>query len=47
VPLFVAHQRIAEEARRMGFAVVTVTAPGDAGLLAGLEAQFGGNEMDS
>lgn len=47
VPLFVAHQRIAEEGRRMGFAVVTVTAPGDAGLLAGLEAQFGGNEMDS
>jgi uroporphyrinogen-III synthase len=46
VPLFVAHQRIAEEARRMGFAVVAVTAPGDAGLLDGLEAQFSGNEID-
>lgn len=40
VPLFVAHQRIAEEARQMRFAVVAVTAPGDAGLLAGLEAHF-------
>lgn len=40
VPLFVAHQRIAEEARQIGFAVVAVTAPGDAGLLAGLEAHF-------
>ncbi len=40
VPLFVAHQRIAEEARRMGFAEVIVTAPGDAGLLQGLEARF-------
>ncbi|MBI4988404.1 MAG: uroporphyrinogen-III synthase [Rhodocyclales bacterium] len=46
VPLFVAHQRIAEEARRFGFAAVLVTAPGDAGLLAGLAARFGGNEMD-
>ncbi len=46
VPLFVAHQRIAEEARRMGFALVTVTAPGDAGLLDGLEAHFRGNEID-
>lgn len=40
VPLFVAHQRIADEAGRMGFAEVVVTAPGDAGLLAGLEAHF-------
>lgn len=40
VPLFVAHQRIAEEARQMGFAEAIVTAPGDAGLLAGLEAYF-------
>ncbi len=40
VPLFVAHQRIAEEARQLGFAVVLVTAPGDAGLLSGLETHF-------
>jgi uroporphyrinogen-III synthase len=40
VPLLVAHQRIAEEARQMGFAEAIVTAPGDAGLLAGLEAHF-------
>ncbi|MBM3392557.1 MAG: uroporphyrinogen-III synthase [Betaproteobacteria bacterium] len=40
VPLFVAHQRIAEEARRLGFAEAIVTAPGDAGLLRGLEARF-------
>lgn len=40
VALFVAHQRIAEEARQMGFAEVTVTVPGDAGLLAGLEEHF-------
>ena len=46
VPLFVAHQRIAEEARQMGFAEAVVTAPGDAGLLAGLEAQFGANAKD-
>jgi uroporphyrinogen-III synthase len=46
VPLFVAHQRIAEEARQMGFAEVIVTAPGDAGLLAGLEARFGAMETD-
>lgn len=43
-PLFVAHQRIAEEAAAMGFADVTVTAPGDAGLLAGLEARFIGKD---
>ncbi|MCP5298010.1 MAG: uroporphyrinogen-III synthase [Zoogloeaceae bacterium] len=42
--LFVAHQRIAEEAAAMGFADVTATAPGDAGLLAGLEARFIGKD---
>ncbi len=41
VPLFVAHQRIAEEARRLGFGHVTVTGPGDAGLVDGLEKHFG------
>lgn len=46
VPLFVAHQRIAEEARQMGFADTVVTAPGDAGLLQGLEAHFSGKDMD-
>lgn len=46
VPLFVAHQRIAEEARRMGFAETIATAPGDTGLLAGLEARFGAMETD-
>jgi uroporphyrinogen-III synthase len=40
-PLFVAHRRIDEEARSLGFVRVTVTGPGDAGLLAGLEAYFG------
>jgi uroporphyrinogen-III synthase len=44
VPLFVAHQRIAEEARQMGFAEAIVTAPGDAGLLDGLEAHFAGRK---
>jgi uroporphyrinogen-III synthase len=46
VPLFVAHQRIAEEARHMGFAETIATAPGDEGLLAGLEAYFGAMETD-
>lgn len=46
VPLFVAHQRIAEVARGMGFAKVVVTAPGDAGLLGGLEAFFSANETE-
>jgi uroporphyrinogen-III synthase len=46
VPLFVAHQRIAEEARQLGFAEAIVTAPGDDGLLAGLEAYFGAMETD-
>ena len=45
-PLFVAHQRIAEEARQMGFAEAVITAPGDDGLLAGLEAYFGAMETD-
>ncbi|HMM55513.1 MAG TPA: uroporphyrinogen-III synthase [Candidatus Desulfobacillus sp.] len=40
LPLFVVHRRIGEEARRLGFADVVVTAPGDAGLLAALEARF-------
>ncbi len=43
-PLFVAHQRIAEEAAATGFTDVTVTAPGDAGLLAGLEARYFGKD---
>ena len=42
VPLFVAHQRIGEAARTLGFARVVVTGPGDAGLLQGLEAHFSG-----
>lgn len=46
VPLFVSHQRIAGEARQMGFAEAIVTAPGDDGLLAGLEAHFGAMETD-
>ncbi len=46
VPLFVAHRRIAEEARRLGFAKVVVTAPGDAGLIEGLEAFFSANDTD-
>jgi len=46
VPLFVAHQRIADEARQMGFAEAIVTAPGDDGLLQGLEAHFGRNDTD-
>lgn len=46
VPLFVAHQRIAEEARQMGFAEAVITAPGDDGLLVGLEAYFGAMETD-
>lgn len=40
VPLFVSHQRIAEEARAVGFAEAIATGPGDAGLLEGLEARF-------
>lgn len=44
VPLLVAHQRIAEEARQLGFAEAIVTAPGDAGLLQGLEAHFCGKD---
>lgn len=46
VPLFVAHRRIAEEARQLGFAETIVTAPGDEGLLAGLEAHFAALETD-
>lgn len=40
-PLFVPHERIAEVARGMGLAHVTVTPPGDEGLLAGLLAWRG------
>ena len=40
VPLFVPHPRIAEAARRGGFATVIPTGPGDSGLLDGLRAHF-------
>lgn len=40
-PLFVPHARIAEAARGMGLTRVTVTPPGDEGLLAGLLAWRG------
>lgn len=40
-PLFVAHRRIADEARRLDFSKVEVTGAGDEGLLAGLIAHFG------
>lgn len=39
-PLFLPHQRIAEEARRLGFTRVVRTGVGDEGLLAGLIAYF-------
>lgn len=39
-PLFVPHERIAQAARARGVADVTVTAPGDAGLLAGLRKRY-------
>lgn len=39
--LLVTHQRIGEAARQTGFEKIIVTAAGDDGLLAGLEAQFG------
>lgn len=38
VPVFACHPRIAERARRQGFVQVVETPPGDAGLLAALEA---------
>ena len=41
-PLFVPHQRIAEEASRLGLERVLATGPGDEGLLAGLIAHFHG-----
>jgi uroporphyrinogen-III synthase len=41
-PLFVPHQRIAEQARKLHIASVVLTDPGDAGLVAGLLAYFGG-----
>lgn len=40
VPLFLPHERIAEEARRLGFREVVRTGAGDEGLLAGLIAYF-------
>ena len=39
-PLFVPHARIAQEAGRLGLLHVVETAPGDAGLVAGLIAHF-------
>ena len=39
-PLFMPHARIAEEARKLGLQCVVLTAPGDAGLLAGLTEYF-------
>lgn len=41
VPAFVPHPRIAEAARRAGFGRVVLTGPGDAGVLAALEAELG------
>ncbi len=41
VPVFASHPRIADAARRAGFAAVLDTAPGDAGLLDALAAHFG------
>ncbi len=45
-PLFVPHTRILEEARLLGMQRVVPTAPGDAGLLAGLIAYFSAAEPD-
>jgi uroporphyrinogen-III synthase len=39
-PVFVPHERIAEEARRLGLRQVILTAPGDEGLAAGLVDHF-------
>lgn len=39
-PVFVPHERIAEEARRLGLRQVILTAPGDEGLVAGLVDHF-------
>lgn len=39
-PVFVPHQRIAEEARRLGVTNVITTPPGDDGLVAGLTDYF-------
>jgi uroporphyrinogen-III synthase len=44
LPLFLQHQRIAAEARRLGFTLIVSAASGDDGLLAGLIAYFGGEE---
>lgn len=40
-PLFVGHERIAEQARQLGLGRVHVTASGDAGLVSALIAYFG------
>ena len=39
-PMFMPHARIAEEAHKLGLQCVVLTAPGDAGLLAGLTEYF-------
>jgi len=41
VPAVVPHPRIADAARRAGFATVIESGPGDAGVLAALEAHLG------
>src|SRR5574337_696802 len=41
VPVFVPHPRIAEAARRAGFATVVATGPGDTGVLAALQTHLG------
>lgn len=38
--IFVPHARIAEEAQALGLSCVTITGPGDAGLLAGMDVYF-------
>ncbi len=42
-PVFVPHARIARSATSAGVAKVIVTGPGDAGIVAGLKAYFGGS----
>ena len=40
LPIFVPHSRIAERAAEHGFDTIFTTGPGDAGILAGLDAHF-------
>jgi len=40
IPAFVPHARVAEHARKLGISRPIVTAPGDAGLIAGLLEYF-------